>query len=159
MSKIYEYALEFRPISQTSAPEEGWVGTRSDLAWPHGVLQYVRPLQSELSRRLDLIPLDPLHPDNRKKGYRAFDAHLMHVMSSDQALYTMTTPEGTSVLHESSRPGVEWQWSWFAVDGTPLGHLDLMDWEEVRQAVWGDLSREARLHWIHEGAPWTRVEG
>ena len=51
---------------------KGIVGFRNDGAWPHGIVQYDRPLPRRDIEHFGLEPLDPLDPINVRRAFERF---------------------------------------------------------------------------------------
>lgn len=132
--KLYEYASTLRPVSFATVPE-GIVSFRRDAAWPHGVVQYAKPLSRADVEHFSLVPLDPADPINVKKRYAAFKERV-YLEFAEHDIVVMPTRYGKMSLTYSTRPGVEFQLTRWSHDETPVGHMDLGGFDEAVRAMW-----------------------
>lgn len=136
----YEYGLTLRPVSRATVPT-GFVGFRKDAKYPHGVVQYEKPLRRVDVEHFDLEPLDPLDPINVKKRYSVFKEKVLDEFSRKD-IYIVEQPDGSkSSLTYSTRRGVDYQLTHWDANEQPLGHIDLNDFDEAVRLLWGDHLR------------------
>lgn len=141
--KLYEYALTLRPVSFATVPK-GFASFRQDSKYPHGVVQYEKPLSRANIEHFDLLPLDPLDPINVGKRYAAFKEKVLDKFSQKN-IYVIEQPDGTkSSLTYSTRQGVDYQFTFWDENEQPTGHIDVNDFDEAVKLLWGEELRAKR---------------
>lgn len=147
-SKLYEYALTLRPVSHVTVPA-GYVAFRNDPKWPHGVVQYSKPLSRLDIKHFDLEPLDPKDPINLIREMDAFHDVAMQEFS-DKDIIVLPTSYGKISLTRSARPDAEFQVTHWR-EGQPTGHEGYDDFDEAIRAmypgadVWRDVWERREL--------------
>lgn len=140
--KVYEYALTLRPVSFATVPK-GFIDFRSDPKWRHGVVRYGKPLSRDDIEHFDLEPLDPLDPINVMRRLQAFRDRV-YLEFAEKQIVVLPTSTGKVSLTYSTRPGVDFQMTYWTPDEVPTGHLDLNDFDEAARALWGATTPEGR---------------
>lgn len=159
--RVFEYLLLLRPASFSTVPS-GFVGLRKseNPKYPHGVVQYEKPLRKSDIEAFDLMPLDPLDPVNLRRVRDAWREHVMsRFVEGGREMFNIEDEEiqGFRILTMSTRPGVEYQMTRFQRMGPrgkgrpePTGHMDFNDFGEAADAM---LTRAARRKLVEELVP------
>lgn len=157
--KLYEYVLLRRPFGFATVPSN-FVAFRPsrNKDYPHGVVQYSKPLSRRDVEAFELMPLDPLDPINvmrvrdawRERMKERFSTREMLNVEDEQIL-------GFRLLTYSTRPGVEYQVTTFQRMGPrgkgraePTGHIDF---NELDRAIDSMLTRKLRKELVEELVP------
>lgn len=151
--KVYEYVLLRRPYSFATAPTGNLVGFRKSInaSYPHGVVQYSKPLSRRDVEAFELMPLDPLDPINvMRVRDRWRDMVRERFIDGGREMFNVDDSQtgGFRVLTYSTRPGVEFQVTHFVRLGPkgrgrpePTGHFDFNEFERAADAM---LTRDKR---------------
>lgn len=148
--KKYEYLAKLRPITIFTVPK-GFSGQRRSKdpkRFPHGVVIYDKPLSRADVESFELAPLDPHDPINLRKISNLI-VHEVMMKFSEKEYYVMPTNFGTMGLTISSRPGVEYQVTYFDKKMQPTGHEEFNDFGEaalfmgVPNEVYEDIVKRA----------------
>lgn len=148
--KKYEYLAKLRPITIFTVPK-GFSGQRRSKdpkRFPHGVVIYDKPLSRADIESFELAPLDPHDPINLRKISNLI-VHEVMMKFSEKEYYVMPTNFGTMGLTISSRPGVEYQVTYFDKKMQPTGHEEFNDFGEaalfmgVPNEVYEDIVKRA----------------
>lgn len=118
--RLFEYALTLRPVSHATVPS-GYVAFRNDPAWPHGVVQYDRPLSRRDIEHFDLEPLDPQDPVHLRREMDTFHEVATEEFA-DEDVIVLPTDYGKVSLTRSARPDAEFQVTFWNVQRQPTGH-------------------------------------
>lgn len=138
----YEYAPMLRPFSAATVPP-GFVGTRKDHRYRFGVVQYPKPLPMFELEKYDLVALDPKHPVNLRRAYAQFHQDVLDEFSAADRFVVEGRGGRRAALTWSTRPGVEWQVTYFDGD-EPTGHDDVNDFGDATKNLFGYLDPEDR---------------
>lgn len=140
--RLFEYVSLLRPAGVATTPP-GAVGFRPsrDPRYPHGVVQYERPLRRADIDHFDLLPVDPMDPVNVRRILDAWRREAMERFVAGNDALRVEEGDGTTAfrtLTYSTRPGVEFQVTFWKPSGRfgrgrvePTGHLDVNDFDRA----------------------------
>lgn len=136
--KRYEYLATLRPIDTFTMPR-GLIDRRpakDPKRYPFGVAIFAKPLSRADIEHFSLVPLSPADPINIRRARDLFKEDVIETFSRLGG-FGAESRSGKVLLAYSTRPGVEYQLTYFDADETPTSHLNLNDFDEAIGELWG----------------------
>jgi hypothetical protein len=160
MANPFEYIMLLRPYSFATVPP-GVVGFRPSKLpkkYPHGVVQYERPLSKDQVEHFSMQPLDPRDPWNYMRVFEAWMQEMQARFVDDGGILVFDDDEtgARETLTYSTRPGVDFQRThWIRLGGRgkahvggrlePVGHDEYDDFREAITSLFWNSKERARL--------------
>lgn len=137
-SKKYQYGLKYRP-PEFAAPK-GWNGVPNSKTeeFPHGVIEFDKPLSRKDIQDFQLEPLDPADPINVKKRFEMNRSKVMDAVvenGNDTLSYKSRSTGRTKILTPDTRNPGKFRITYFTEDGMPSGHEVYKDISDGIDAV------------------------
>lgn len=153
--KRFTYALTRRPATPTTVPK-GFIDLGpATTGHPHGVVSYAKPLSKDAIESFELEPLDPDDPRVLKRARQVYREQVYKRFSDTNGFDQVDDRGGHTTLSYSTRPGVEYQVTFWTPEWEPTGHLDLQDFDEAVSALWRVMPKADRQQ-RQSDAVWKR---